>query len=112
MYYWDSYWVVRGLLLCDMFDTARGIIENMVFMVKLYGHVPNGNRKYYLQRSQPPLLIQMAATYHSCTKDHKFIHQNLEVRGVHICVHFRVFFVAEIDCYILRCYDHGHVSVF
>lgn len=79
MYYWDSYWVIRGLLLCDMYDTARGIIENMVYLVKQYGHMPNGNRKYYLQRSQPPLLIQMAATYHSASKNDKFIEDNLRV---------------------------------
>lgn len=79
MYYWDSYWVIRGLLLCDMYETVRGIIENMIYMVHLYGHMPNGNRKYYLQRSQPPLLIQMAACYHSVTKDDDFIRTNLPV---------------------------------
>lgn len=80
MYYWDSYWIIRGLLLCDMHNTARGIIENLLWLVKLYGHMPNGSRKYYLQRSQPPLLIQMAATYHSWTKDDNFIKANLKVR--------------------------------
>lgn len=79
MYYWDSYWIIRGLLLCDMYDTARGIIENMLWLVRIYGHMPNGGRRYYIQRSQPPLLIQMAATYHSCTQDHEFIQKNLEV---------------------------------
>ena len=79
MYYWDSYWILRGLLLCDMAETARGIVENIIWLVKLYGHMPNGSRKYYLQRSQPPLLIQMAATYHSWTKDDNFIKTNIKV---------------------------------
>ena len=79
MYYWDSYWVIRGLLLCDMFDTARGIVENMLFLVKQYGHMPNGNRKYYLQRAQPPFLIQMAAAYHSASGDDEFIRHYLQV---------------------------------
>ncbi|XP_065217876.1 trehalase-like isoform X2 [Planococcus citri] len=78
MYYWDSYWILRGLLLSDMVDTARGIVENIIWLVKLYGHMPNGSRKYYLQRSQPPLLIQMAATYHSWTKDDNFIKTNIK----------------------------------
>lgn len=79
LYYWDTYWVIRGLLLCDMYETVRGTIENLIYLVRLYGHVPNGSRKYYLQRSQPPLLIQMAATYHSVTGDDDFIRKNLQV---------------------------------
>lgn len=85
MYYWDSYWIVRGLLLSDMYDTARGIVENMLYLVRTYGYMPNGNRKYYLQRSQPPLLIQMAATYHSVTKDNQFIFDNLRVSVLKPC---------------------------
>ena len=26
-YYWDSYWIVEGLLACDMFDTAHGVVS-------------------------------------------------------------------------------------
>lgn len=58
-YYWDSYWIIEGLLLCDMNVTAKGMIENFLSMVKRYGFVPNGGRVYYLSRSQPPMLISM-----------------------------------------------------
>lgn len=49
-YYWDSYWIIEGLLLSEMYDTARGMIENLLFMVEKYGFVPNGGRVYYLNR--------------------------------------------------------------
>lgn len=78
MYYWDTYWIIRGLLLCEMYQTVKGIIENFIRLVDIYGHVPNGSRRYYTQRSQPPLLIQMVATYHSCTQDHDFIRNNIK----------------------------------
>ena len=58
-YYWDSYWIVRGLLLCNMTSTARLVVENLVGMVDAYGFVPNGSRQYYLTRSQPPFLALM-----------------------------------------------------
>lgn len=29
-YYWDTYWVVRGLLVCNMLETAKGVVENLV----------------------------------------------------------------------------------
>lgn len=93
MYYWDSYWIIRGLLLCDMYQTAKGMIENMLWLVRIYGHMPNGSRKYYLQRSQPPLLIQMAATYHSCTKDHAFIRDNLKVCPYNFFQRFKYYYI-------------------
>lgn len=58
-YYWDSYWITEGMLLCDMKDTVKGMIENLLSMAERYGFVPNGGRIYYLSRSQPPLLIPM-----------------------------------------------------
>jgi hypothetical protein len=58
-YYWDTYWIVKALLHCDMAQTVKGIIENFLSMVQTYGIVPNGGRIYYLKRSQPPFLTLM-----------------------------------------------------
>lgn len=58
-YYWDSYWIVLGLLACDMEVTAQGLVRNLLDDVSTYGFVPNGGRIYYLNRSQPPLLSDM-----------------------------------------------------
>lgn len=60
-YYWDSYWVVLGLLAVDMRTTAGSVTANLLSAVRAYGFVPNGLRTYYLNRSQPPLLTQMVA---------------------------------------------------
>lgn len=79
LYYWDTYWIVNGLLLCDMKQTARGIIENIISMVNRFGFMPNGNRVYYLNRSQPPLLILMVFNYFQATKDFNFVMNNIEV---------------------------------
>ena len=58
-YYWDSYWIVQGLLVCGMAETARGMVLNALHQVREHGLVPNGARVYYLNRSQPPLLSDM-----------------------------------------------------
>jgi len=60
-YYWDSHWVVLGLLAVGMRQTAAGMVANLLDAARLCGHVPNGLRSYYLNRSQPPLLTQMVA---------------------------------------------------
>eukprot|EP00611_Tribonema_gayanum_P022972 TRINITY_DN4729_c0_g1_i2.p1 TRINITY_DN4729_c0_g1~~TRINITY_DN4729_c0_g1_i2.p1 ORF type:complete len:589 (-),score=111.45 TRINITY_DN4729_c0_g1_i2:110-1876(-) len=58
-YYWDSYWICKGLLVSGMAQTAQGVVQNLLDDVKTFGHVPNGGRLYYTQRTQPPLLSDM-----------------------------------------------------
>ncbi|KAL1137712.1 hypothetical protein AAG570_009408 [Ranatra chinensis] len=76
-YYWDSYWIVRGLLLSKMHKTVRGMLSNFVGIVDKYGFVPNGGRVYYTRRSQPPLLIPMVESYLEATGDYGFIKDNI-----------------------------------
>lgn len=58
-YYWDTYWTILGLLACDMLESAMGAVRNLLYLVNVVGFVPNGNRTYYLGRSQPPMLGEM-----------------------------------------------------
>ncbi|KAM3921227.1 trehalase [Leptodactylus fuscus] len=78
-YYWDSYWVINGLLLSEMYDTARGMIENFLYMVDRYGFIPNGGRVYYLRRSQPPFLTLMMESYMASTNNVTFLRENIHL---------------------------------
>ncbi|EPX75077.1 alpha,alpha-trehalase Ntp1 [Schizosaccharomyces octosporus yFS286] len=60
MYGWDSYFEALGLLVDGRVDLAKGMVENFIFEIKYYGKILNANRTYYLLRSQPPLLTDMA----------------------------------------------------
>ncbi|KAF2087427.1 glycoside hydrolase family 37 protein [Saccharata proteae CBS 121410] len=64
-YYWDSFWIVEGLLRTrgSFTHIAENIVDNFLDLVRLFDFVPNGARLYYLNRSQPPLLAQMVRTY-------------------------------------------------
>ncbi|KAK6100758.1 trehalase I, putative [Brugia malayi] len=73
MYYWDSFFTIKGLLASGMHDTVRGMIENMGSLIERFGYVPNGNRVYYLNRSQPPLLTWCLSAYYEATGDKKFV---------------------------------------
>lgn len=77
-YYWDSYWIIQGLLLSEMHHTARGMLDNFLYIVDTHGHIPNGGRIYYLERSQPPLLIPMIKLYVDAMNDYKFVADNIE----------------------------------
>lgn len=73
IYYWDSFFIIKGLLQSGMFSTARGMIENMGHLITHYGFIPNGNRVYYLNRSQPPLLTWALHAYYQATNDIEFV---------------------------------------
>jgi len=64
IYYWDSYFTMLGLEESGQHDLALSMVENFASLIDRYGHIPNGNRSYYLSRSQPPffaLMVELAA---------------------------------------------------
>jgi alpha,alpha-trehalase len=48
-----------GLDQSGRHDLAVNVVENFVSLVDRYGHIPNGNRSYFLSRSQPPFFASM-----------------------------------------------------
>ena len=64
VYYWDSYFTMLGLEQTGNHDLAVDMLADFAFEIDQYGHVPNGNRSYYLSRSQPPffsLMVELIA---------------------------------------------------
>ncbi|CCF57071.1 hypothetical protein KAFR_0C00760 [Kazachstania africana CBS 2517] len=60
LYGWDSYMMALGLLESNKIDVAKGMVEHFIFEIEHYGKILNANRSYYLCRSQPPFLTDMA----------------------------------------------------
>ena len=69
LYYWDTYFFNVGLLTCGETAVAKNNVDNMLHLVNTYGFMPNGNRTYYLNRSQPPFLSRMVKELYAVTKD-------------------------------------------
>lgn len=78
-YYWDSYWIVRGLLLSEMYDTVKGMLSNFLSIVERFGMIPNGGRLYYAMRSQPPLFVPMFDSYLEVTDDISFLEESIDI---------------------------------
>lgn len=56
-YYWDSYFALLGTGDTGL---AAAMAENFAHLIRVHGYVPNGNRTYYLGRSQPPVFFLVA----------------------------------------------------
>lgn len=59
IYYWDSYFTMLGLKASGRFDLIESMVQNFAFLIREIGHIPNGNRTYFLSRSQPPFFSSM-----------------------------------------------------
>ncbi|MDF2187010.1 alpha,alpha-trehalase TreF [Paraflavitalea sp. CAU 1676] len=59
IYYWDSYFTMLGLKESGEHAMIENMVKNFAYLITTYGHIPNGNRTYYLSRSQPPFFALM-----------------------------------------------------
>lgn len=59
MYGWDSYFESLGIIQDGRPELARAMADNFIYEIENYGKILNGNRTYYLNRSQPPFLTAL-----------------------------------------------------
>lgn len=69
MFYWDTYFACRGLLLSNRHELVANNLRNFMYMIDTYGFIPNGSLKVFLNRSQPPFFGMMLKSYYDATKD-------------------------------------------
>jgi len=65
IYYWDSYFTMLGLKESGETGMIENMVNNFAYLINTYGHIPNGNRSYYISRSQPPffsLMVELLAS--------------------------------------------------
>jgi len=59
IYYWDSYFTMLGLQEDGEIAIIQNMVDNFSHLINEVGFIPNGNRTYYLSRSQPPFYSLM-----------------------------------------------------
>lgn len=61
IYYWDSYFTMLGLQVSGKTKMIRNMVDNFAYLIDEVGHIPNGNRSYFVSRSQPPYFTMMVS---------------------------------------------------
>lgn len=62
IYYWDSYFTMLGLHVSKQYEMLENMVRNFAYLLDKLGYIPNGNRVYFIGRSQPPffsLMVQL-----------------------------------------------------
>jgi alpha,alpha-trehalase len=72
-YYWDSYMITQGLMKCGREELAIGMLENLIYMFKRFGIIPNASRYYLSGRSQPPMLTSYIFDVYEHKKDNAWL---------------------------------------
>ncbi len=73
VYYWDTYFTMLGLKEAGETDLIKSMIDNFAYLIDTFGFIPNGNRTYYLSRSQPPFFSLMIDLFASIVGDQAYI---------------------------------------
>ena len=77
MYYWDSYFTNKGLILDGNVDQAKNNVDNLKAMAERFGFVLNGNRVEFLNNSQPPFMSQAVREVYEATGDKEWLKSSL-----------------------------------
>ncbi len=73
IFYWDTYFINKGLMLDGHVEQARDNIDNISKFINVLGFMPNAN--YITDRSQPPFFTKMVYEYYLFTKDKSVIEE-------------------------------------
>ncbi|MDB5166470.1 MAG: Alpha,alpha-trehalase [Candidatus Saccharibacteria bacterium] len=80
LYYWDSYFMVQGLLDETHKDLVMGILEDLEALFKRFKVIPNASRTYLMGRSQPPFLTTFIFdVYRAYNLDKDWLKENMEI---------------------------------
>ena len=52
--YWDSFWIIEGLIQSQLFDIAKDTLENFMDEIERFGFIPNGGRIYCITSPYMP----------------------------------------------------------
>ena len=80
LYYWDSYFMVQGMLDKSHKDLVLGILEDLVNLFERFKIIPNASRTYLMGRSQPPILSSFILdVYKAYNLDKKWLAKHMKV---------------------------------
>lgn len=80
MYYWDSYFMVQGMLDPQHKELVSGILENLISLFERFKVIPNASRTYLTGRSQPPFLTTFIfEVYQNYNMDDEWLKQAIKL---------------------------------
>ncbi|MFA5204378.1 MAG: trehalase family glycosidase [Lentisphaeria bacterium] len=72
-FYWDTYFTSEGLLRDGRADLAQANADNLLYLIRLLGYMPNYTLWQDLDRSQPPMASLLVRAVYEHTRDRAWL---------------------------------------
>ncbi|HET9850019.1 MAG TPA: trehalase family glycosidase [Candidatus Saccharimonadales bacterium] len=80
LYYWDSYFMVQGLMDAEHKKLVLGILDDLFYLFERYKIIPNASRTFLMGRSQPPILTSFILDAYKAYKlDKKWLARAIKI---------------------------------
>jgi alpha,alpha-trehalase len=109
-FYWDSYFIVLGLVELNKINLAKGMVENLAYLFNKFKIIPARNRFYNLGISQPPFLTSMAFEIFEKTKDKEWLSKIMKTAEKELLLYWKSREVVEhhlVTLNLSRYCDHN-----
>ena len=98
MFYWDTHFTNVGLIPSGRMQQAIYNTDNIRHMIQRFGYMPNGTKRHFLEKSQPPVYYRMVKDIFAVTKDTAWLERILSQRSTTI-----------EDTWLLTVDDQDHI---
>jgi alpha,alpha-trehalase len=109
-FYWDSYFIILGLVELNKINLAKGMVENLAYLFNKFKIIPARNRFYNLGISQPPFLTSMAFEIFEKTKDKEWLSKIMKTAEKELLLYWKSREVVEhhlVTLNLSRYCDHN-----
>lgn len=79
MYYWDTYFMARGLIGTPRQKLVKGMADDLISLMERYHVIPNAGRTYLTSRSQPPFLTSLILEVYAVEGDKRWLERAMDV---------------------------------
>ena len=74
-YYWDNYFIHKGLMLDGFADQVKNNLDNFKYYIECFGYMPNASM--LITRSQPPVFARCVYEYYLFKGDKAILEEYL-----------------------------------
>jgi alpha,alpha-trehalase len=79
IYYWDTYFIAQGLIGTPRQHLVRGLVEDLMALMRRFAIIPNGGRMYHSSRSQPPFLTSLIMDVYRIERNRRWLADAMSV---------------------------------
>ena len=79
IYYWDTYFIAQGLIGTPRQHLVKGLVEDLMVLMRRFEIIPNGGRMYHSSRSQPPFLTSLIMDVYRIERNKRWLADAIRV---------------------------------